>query len=167
MIFHCCYSPGVPGPCSSVVRANNWWVLRSGITQGQSCLQVWAASLEPRYPGWGRYSGLMIVRETKMEEVLFRLQKQKSRPLTCFWPAHTLPGFRACLQAQQVKWYFRYHKKENGTWNSWVPGSLANPSRSKKILCLTRWNKQHCKKVKVEPDLHGKLMMISVCGLGL
>ena len=30
-------------------------------------------------------------------KVKWRLQKQESRPLTCFWPAWTLPGFHACL----------------------------------------------------------------------
>ena len=47
------------------------------------------------------------VRKIKMKEVLFRLQKLESRPLTCFWPAWTLLRFHACLQAQQVRQDFR------------------------------------------------------------
>ena len=40
------------------------------------------------------------IREIKMEEVLFRLQKQEIRPLACFCPAWSLRGFCACPHAQ-------------------------------------------------------------------
>ena len=57
-------------------------------------------------PTCKRVRTLCHVRKIKMEEVLFRLQKQ-NRLLTGFSPAWTLLGFHACLHAQQVRQHFR------------------------------------------------------------
>ena len=52
--------------------------------------------------------GRDVVREVKMEEVLFRLQKQESRLPTCL----NTGCFHARLQAQPVRWYFIQEREQ-------------------------------------------------------
>ena len=101
-----------------------------------------------------RSMSLNSVREIKVEEVLFRLKKQESSPLTLLLT--DLPGHSRDPVPS------RKHRKSSSTlvkegsesWNPWAPEGLAKPLGSNEILWLTRWNKQHCENVEVKPELH-------------
>ena len=106
------------------------------------------------------------VREIKIEEVLFRLQKQESRSLTCFCPAWTLTGFHACLQAQQVRQHFRQERK----WvleflSPWVSGHSLG---SNEILWHTGETNNTAKRLNWHQShiFVCKLMMVSVVAWG-
>ena len=89
-----------------------------------------------------------------MEEVLFRLQKQESRPLnlllTCLDIAQILclPASTASQATLQIR------EKWSVSWNSWAPGGLANPQYLVKSYDLKGEKKQRCKNVTGKPELH-------------
>ena len=87
-----------------------------------------------------------------MKEVLFRLQKLDSRPLTCFWPAWTLLGFHACLQAQQVRQDFRQEKEWVCQLSPWRSGQ--SPWGLTKPYDSQGETNSIVKKVKIKPELH-------------
>ena len=74
------------------------------------------------------------VREMKMEAVLFRLQKQDSRPLIVFWPCLYYPP--ACKNTncyQQVKRHFRW-EREQVSASPWGPENPVTHQVKQKAL---------------------------------
>ena len=91
------------------------------------------------------------VREIKMEEVLFRLQKQQSSPdLICDLPGHCLDSMLALGHSSLGS---TLDKRRSGSGNSWAPGDLASCLGFDEILWIARQNKYCCKNVKVKPEL--------------
>ena len=94
----------------------------------------------------------------KMEAVLFRLQKQESRPLIDF--GHCLDYPPACKNTncyQQVKRHFRWEKE-------WVSASPLGSGES----CDSPGETKSIVKLKTRAtSFAGKLTRISVCSLGL